>query len=913
MASERSIVMPRAPALVASPARAVWLEPDGGLEALSLTEAAVRARGRPPLAVHGPATSRRLDAVARPFRSYDLLELFAFVRPAQFCLPTPNGLADAAGLPRPASLERAAETLFGAARALLAELARMEDPGSAAADLALDAAEAGWLWGPFVLAALGVAERRPAGGAGFAVWERLPIWAEFAPEPAPSNRPVEPEEARRRLADMLGPDAEDRPGQADYASAVTAAFQPRERSGEPHMVVAEAGTGVGKTLGYLAPASLWAEKNEAPVWISTYTRNLQHQIDDELDRLIPDADRKRRRVVLRKGRENYLCLLNLEEAVRAAGLTPNETVPLALAARWADATRDGDMTGGDFPSWLPDLEGAARIRGLADRRGECLYSACAHYQRCFIERGIRRARRADLVIANHALVMVQAALGGLDDAWLPTRYVFDEGHHLFDAADSAFSADLSGLEAAELRRWLLGAEGGGSRARGLARRAEDLVPEGGDAAGALAEAAQAARSLPGEGWLGRLAAGAPRGAAERFLAAVRQQVLARAAGRGNGAYGIECECRPTVEGLIEAAHALGLALEKLRAPLSLLRRALLARLADEAEDLDSRTRIRIEALARVLHRRAGMQLAAWSSMLAALEAEAPEAFVDWFELERVGGRERDVGMLRRWIDPTEPFAAEVAEPAHGLLVTSATLRDNAREPEEAWQAAEMRTGARHLSASTVRATAPSPFDYPAQTRALVVTDVRKDALDLVAAAYRSLFLAAGGGALGLFTAVARLRAVHERLAEPLDAAGLPLIAQHVDRMDVATLIEIFRAEPDSCLLGTDAVRDGVDVPGRALRLIVFDRVPWPRPTILHKARRAHFGSRGYDDMLTRLRLRQAYGRLVRRRDDRGVFVLLDPMMPSRLAGAFPEGVALERVGLAEACGIVSAFVGAGER
>ena len=254
-------------------------------------------------------------------------------------------------------------------------------------------------------------------------------------------------------------------------------------------------------------------------------------------------------------------------------------------------------------------------------------------------------------------------------------------------------------------------------------------------------------------------------------------------------------------------------------------------------------------------------------MLEALDAEPPEAFVDWFGLERVQGRERDVGMHRRWIDPTAPFAAEVAEPAHGLLVTSATLRDSAREPEEAWQAAEMRTGAQHLAAPAIRAAAPSPFDYPAQTRALVVTDVRRDSAAQVAAACRSLFLAAGGGALGLFTAVARLRAVHGLLAEPLDAAGIPLIAQHVDRMDVATLIDIFRAEPDSCLLGTDAVRDGVDVPGRALRLIAFDRVPWPRPTILHKARRAHFGA-GYDDMLTRLRLRQAFGRLVRRRDDR---------------------------------------------
>jgi ATP-dependent DNA helicase DinG len=67
-----------------------------------------------------------------------------------------------------------------------------------------------------------------------------------------------------------------------------AAFVPREREGEPHVVLAEAGTGVGKTLGYLAPATLWAERNGGAVWVSTYTRNLQRQIDDELDRLHHD-------------------------------------------------------------------------------------------------------------------------------------------------------------------------------------------------------------------------------------------------------------------------------------------------------------------------------------------------------------------------------------------------------------------------------------------------------------------------------------------------------------------------------------------------------------------------------------------------------------------------------------------------
>ena len=85
-------------------------------------------------------------------------------------------------------------------------------------------------------------------------------------------------------------------------------------------------------------------------------------------------------------------------------------------------------------------------------------------------------------------------------------------------------------------------------------------------------------------------------------------------------------------------------------------------------------------------------------------------------------------------------------------------------------------------------------------------------------------------------------------------------------------------------------------------------MPWPRPDLLFRARAEHFGKKRYTDMLTRLRLKQAFGRLVRRADDRGVFVLLDPMMPSRLAGAFPDGVEVRRVGLAEAVAETKAFL-----
>ena len=88
-----------------------------------------------------------------------------------------------------------------------------------------------------------------------------------------------------------------------------------------------------------------------------------------------------------------------------------------------------------------------------------------------------------------------------------------------------------------------------------------------------------------------------------------------------------------------------------------------------------------------------------------------------------------------------------------------------------------------------------------------------------------LMQASGGGALGLFTAITRLKNIYQTLAPDLAKTNIPLYAQHIDAMNLNTLIQIFRAEPNSCLLGTDALRDGIDVPGEALRLIIFDRVP----------------------------------------------------------------------------------------
>jgi len=893
----------QAPALAVGPGRAVWLTADGEIETMTLQAAAQRAARTPVIVCHAPSVARRLRRDDLPL--LDVLELFAFVRPARFCLPTVAGLAATLNIPLPDTLEDQALTLLDIPARLAAEFA------GAAQDVYLKSLivtleQAGWPWAGWLLA--GPAEDNPPTRRGLDIWNRLPEWEELAPPPPAGHAPVSSDEALARLDQLLDSKAEARPQQRAYTETAAATFAPRDANGAPNIVLAEAGTGVGKTLGYIAPSSVWAQKNDGTVWISTYTKNLQRQLDQELHKLYPDPRERAEKAVLRKGRENYLCLLNLEEEAGRAR-QGRAVVAVALMVRWAEATRDGDMVGGDFPSWLIHLFGTGRTLGLADRRGECVYSACGHYRRCYIEKVQRKARRAEIVVANHALVMIQAAMAD-DDTELPTRYVFDEGHHIFDASDSAFAAHLNGQEAADLRRWVRGSEGGRQRrARGIDNRIGDLIGGEEKAEAELASIKRAAAGLPGEGWLHRLVEGEPHGPAEIFLSRVNALVNARQDSSDNG-YSIETDTAEPTPELVAAADELEKALLALSKPMKALAKTLAARLDEEAETLDSDSRRRIDAAARGLRRRAET-VSAWHNMLGNLGRPAPVEFVDWFGVERSDGRARDVGMYRHWLDPTVPFSEAVLQRAHGVLVTSASLRDRSVGGDtdaDNWASAEVRTGAHHMPLPAKRASLASPYDYGAVTRVLVVNDVRRNDATQVAAAYRELFIAAGGGALGLFTAIARLRATQAKLVGPLEEAGISLLSQHTDALDTGTLVDIFRAEEDACLLGTDAVRDGVDVPGRSLRLIVFDRVPWPRPGILHRARKAAFGGARYDDMLTRLRLKQAFGRLIRGNSDKGCFVMLDSALPTRLLDAFPEQVEVQRLGLAEAVKITRDFL-----
>ncbi|MDQ3143686.1 MAG: ATP-dependent DNA helicase, partial [Pseudomonadota bacterium] len=407
---------------------------------------------------------------------------------------------------------------------------------------------------------------------------------------------------------------------------------------------------------------------------------------------------------------------------------------------------------------------------------------------------------------------------------------------------------------------------------------------------ALDAAVEAARALPTDGWLQRLAEGDPFGPLEALFQEVRETVYARSKAQEAG-YGLETELADPDGKLITAASAATGALEALARPLAALARRLEAVLEDAPDWLDSQARARVEgAISGLAWRRE--TLGAWIALVARVGGLGDPDFVDWLAIERVEGREYDIGLRRHWLDPTKPLARAVLEPAHGVLVTSATLRG-----ADGWPSAEARTGAVHLAGPTMHFEAASPFDYARQAEVLIVSDIARGDIAALSGAFARLIETAGGGTLGLFTAIQRLRAVHARIADRLARAGLPLLAQHVDPIDTGTLVDIFRDDPRSSLLGTDALRDGVDVPGESLRLVVMERVPWPRPTVLHAARRLANGGSAYDDRVVRAKLAQGFGRLIRRQGDKGLFVILSSALPSRLLTAFPPEVMVSRLTL----------------
>ncbi len=283
------------PALHASHA-GIWMgRHDGQVHSISKGEAAGRAAETPMVMLNAPLVAQRLGYP--DLSGLDLLELYAFVYPARFAVPTPKGLAKALDLDAPATDQEVPIFLLHVTRHLLSVLGEadwMEREG------AWDSAQAlmrlRWPWANLVLAQLKKPERPERW-----LFSRLPEWEEAPPRTPPRVVTLQADAVQERLASLVGGSAETRQGQRDFALAAAEIFSPRKGKSEPHMVLAEAGTGIGKTLGYLAPASLWATAADGTVWISTFTKALQRQLVREASGFNPTLTYLSPRVGFAKG------------------------------------------------------------------------------------------------------------------------------------------------------------------------------------------------------------------------------------------------------------------------------------------------------------------------------------------------------------------------------------------------------------------------------------------------------------------------------------------------------------------------------------------------------------------------------------------------------------------------------------
>ena len=662
------------------------------------------------------------------------------------------------------------------------------------------------------------------------------------PEPlarAETPVPVTARETRGAFAAAARvlPRFEERPQQLEMAEAATLAFA----DGGQWLI--EAGTGVGKSLAYLVPAALHALRNGERVVVSTNTIALQEQLLGEdvpaLRAILREAGAidapDDLRVALLKGRANYLCVRRWMG--HQASLGDSDVARLAAAlALWLPRTETGDRS----ELRLDHAARAAWPRFCA-ADAACLSErpTLVREGRCFLLRARRRAESAHLVVVNHSLLLADVATG---QSAIPPfgRLIIDEAHNLEEQATRQFGLQASARGIMEAIEAIHRPRARGRREGGIAAAARETL--GATAAdiltAALARAAdRTARPFEALGEIGD-------GGDDR--------VSVTAGVRSGPAWGeVEHGWTALNDALLEAiGHS--------RAAVRLLEAAGAAT-ADELNGATGRLDEQRQSLER---------------LVAGRDRDA----IVWASLGRDGANALNSAPIE-----AGPLLAErLFKDRATVVATSATLQT--ADGSMGFSAERM-----GLPEAATRALG-SPFDYERSTLLATPTGLPDPGArgydEAVAAAIVKLARASGGRALALFTSHAALRHAADLAREGLEADGIEALVQG-ERRSPRQLIDRLREQPRAVVFGTAGLREGVDVRGDALSLVILTRFPFPVPSDpIHKARAAlyddDFGE--YSLPMAILRFRQGFGRLIRDRTDRGVVAVLDSRVRTKRYG-----------------------------
>ena len=638
---------------------------------------------------------------------------------------------------------------------------------------------------------------------------------------------------------------EERPCQMELSERVAHCFN------EQKIGAFEAGTGVGKSFSYLIPAILWATRNKERVVVSTGTINLQQQL---FDKDIPAAQKitgQKVKALLLKGRRNYVCLRRLSEAKEEADLfASDDTGMLEKIREWAKSTPDGSKS--ELP-FLPPESVWSKVNSESDA---CMGGQCIYHDSCFVMKLRKEAASSDIVVVNHHLLFADAesrlsGIGWDDASVLPPyrRVVFDEAHGIEDSATSFFSSTLTRLEISKQLNLLAHSVRGKQTGALVRSQNASLVPEG---------------TVENALVLSAVVRSAAQAADDEALSVLGEAVSAR---------------------LKEASQERFLpVLKRLRD----LRLAVCALLDDVREALEKAERADD-----------GSEGSLWEakSILRRLDEAAAlcESFQNWrededhvFWLQKSSFHSKDAGgkrvnfvqFMKTPLDISALMCAGVLEPMKTAIFTSATL--TAGGSMDFWQG---RVGIKLADESRVlQGSFASPFDFKHNVLLALPQDApspdRESYQGFVENAAVKLILAARGRTLLLFTSYESLKWTFKAASSTLALHGIAAFRQGDEER--SRLLEHFKEDSSSVLFATDSFWEGIDVPGESLSQVIIAKLPFDVPSDpVFQARAQDIERRGGNSFMqlsvprALIRFRQGFGRLVRRKDDRGVVAVLD--------------------------------------
>ena len=647
-------------------------------------------------------------------------------------------------------------------------------------------------------------------------------------EPSRTERPDNDSAGDRRVLNALDAAVRSLGGSPRQGQTTMAQEVAQSLADGTHLLV-QAGTGTGKSLGYLVPAMVHAVQAGHRVVVSTATLALQRQVLTKDAPLAADAVEQvtctRPEVALLKGWQNYLCrhrldggypqdedetLFGVGEAIAqpAAGHGSDASLgeQVVRLREWAARTDTGDRD-----DLVPGVSQRAWAQ-VSVSRAECLGQSCPLKSECFPELARAAASRADLVVTNHAVlgVVVAGNPGVLPDHQV---LIVDEAHELADRIRSQGTIALSAAAVA--------------RTAASARKHASVLVSELESAGQTLQLALA--ELPD----GRLEAPLPAalhdalvllvGAARQVASDVRDRARALGRDRSNEAAGGLAVARTAVADLVDA--------------------------------LDRMTS----------------------------DSVAQGCDVAWIERPRMGAE--PPRLLLAPIEVAGAVANHLLDGRVGVMASATLALGDSFEPmarslgltlaEQPWRGLDV----------------GSPFDYPRQGILYVAAHLPRPGAGISEAVLDEMLAlveASKGGMLGLFSS---RRAAQEAAEVLRGATDLPIYAQGDDQLP--TLVKAFAEDEAACLVGTLSLWQGVDVPGRTCRLVVIDRIPFPRPDDPVAQARTDVvvaaGGNGFMSVSAAhaaLLLAQGAGRLIRRSQDRGVVAVLDSRLRAARYGGF---------------------------